>query len=127
MGIQSEFMKLSNPFSSETREFFRYEYSCWLCGSNQMLELHHITGRGKYSKYTSSIYNCALICHLCHSKMTHSEIEESKLLNLNQIFLKKRNYKAKTIDKNFYEETKSIRKRYSKWYMRILKHFNEPK
>lgn len=69
-------MKLTNPFSIETRDlFWDARYTCWICGGNGNenggMELHHITGRDN-----NSPFNAAPLCKLCHGKMGHTKDEE---------------------------------------------------
>lgn len=68
-------MKLENPFSNETRLLFADAWMCWECGSNGNkrggLELHHITGRD-----SSSPFNAAVLCKVCHEKVGHTDEEE---------------------------------------------------
>jgi hypothetical protein len=90
-------MKLSNPFSQNTRNLFLYEYSCWTCGrSDKGLELHHIKGRE-----SNSPLNAYLICTECHSHANHSQEEEKEYLQTTMIFLLKQNYKFTNLDKEF--------------------------
>lgn len=68
-------MKLDNPFSQETRNFFLYQTWCDQCGSSTGgLELHHIRGR-----ISSSIFNSSVICLCCHKSIKHTQEEEQKL------------------------------------------------
>lgn len=68
-------MKLQNPFSPESREWFRDCWECWKCGQNGQgrggLELHHITGRD-----SNSTLNGAILCKYCHENILHTNEEE---------------------------------------------------
>lgn len=77
-------MKLRNPFPQDVRLEYLYRYDCDLCGSNQMLELHHITGRD-----SNSILNASLLCHKCHETMNHSREEEKRLYEANRCHIER--------------------------------------
>lgn len=88
-------MNLKNPFSMKTREIWIGWYRCLKCGSNQNLELHHITGRD-----SSSALNSCPLCHACHEQINHSRDTERKLFaKVVRILVAKRyNLKQKDID-----------------------------
>jgi hypothetical protein len=69
-------MKLKNPFTPESREWFRDCWHCWDCGENGQrtggLELHHITGRD-----SNATINGAILCKGCHIKALHTQSEEA--------------------------------------------------
>lgn len=76
-------MKLANPFPQSVRLLFLYVHACFICQrSDRGLELHHIVGRS-----SSSAFNAIPICPVCHSKMGHSQEEESQLFGLLLPFL----------------------------------------
>lgn len=57
---------LKNDFSQEVRFLFtQIPQSCYNCGINYPLELHHILGR-----VSNSPLNGSLLCHNCHKKGT---------------------------------------------------------
>lgn len=64
-------MRLSHPFSEQTRLLFLYCYKCGECGQNGSqtggLELHHIYGR-----VSSSAYNAIVLCKWCHNRVCHN-------------------------------------------------------
>jgi hypothetical protein len=89
-------MKLQHPFSEETRNLYLYRYDCDSCGSNQMLELHHITGRR-----SNSPLNASLLCHNCHGHAGHSLEEEQKLFARNLQNLCRDGYTITSEDMDF--------------------------
>lgn len=80
-------MQLNNPFSRETKIIYLYRVDCDICGSNQSLELHHITGRD-----SDSPLNASVLCHNCHETMGHNKEEEKKLFTINLRFLFREHY-----------------------------------
>jgi len=91
-------MKLSNPFSEQTRNIFLYVYSCMDCSrSDRGLQLHHITGRT-----SDSPLNAIPLCLDCHSKCGHSFDEESTYLQITMRFLLREHYSLNEEDINFY-------------------------
>lgn len=56
-------MKLKNRFSQWVRWVFSdTQPCCQKCGSNQMLEIHHI-----YGTISSALFNGIVLCHKCHA------------------------------------------------------------
>lgn len=98
-------MQLKNPFSNETRNLYLYRYDCDKCGSNQMLELHHICGR-----VSNSPLNASLVCHDCHSHLNHNEEEEKRHFNTNLAFLLKIRYKPTENDIQFLKNNSRLLK-----------------
>lgn len=97
-------MKLKNPFSDSTRYlFFETRYECWLCGSNDSCELHHIAGR-----ISDSPLNGSVLCHHCHSQVTHSEEEEKDLFAKNLRYLMKNKYEINEKDMSFISSYKRL-------------------
>ena len=90
-------MKLKNPFPSEVRELYIFENCCHECGSNQMLELHHIL-----SRVSSSPLNCRLLCHKCHTNYTN--FDKGLLLRKQLEWLVLIGYKFKDVDYDFYNK-----------------------
>ena len=80
-------MKLKNAFSDDTRQlFWEARYRCWRCKGNGTtcggIELHHITGRD-----SSSPFNAAPLCKLCHSVVGHTDKEEQLYFRLTMEYL----------------------------------------
>lgn len=93
-------MQLNNPFKTEDRLTYLYEYGCHNCGrSNAGLELHHILGR-----ISSSIFNAILLCRDCHDKVKQSDTENKKFFKINFNFLLKNYYKPRESDWDFLRE-----------------------
>ena len=67
-------MKLSNPFSKQTREMWRDCQICGICDKQVDLELHHIVGRE-----SSSPLNSCPLCKSCHDTVNHSNEERQEL------------------------------------------------
>lgn len=60
-------MKLSNRFPEDEKMRVWLDHQwCVLCGSREMLSLHHIDGCKLI--YHRSIFNSSMLCHLCHKK-----------------------------------------------------------
>ena len=57
---------LYNSFSDETRATWIDHWYCMRCRSNQMVSLHHLTGRKKGEWWTCSRFNSMPLCHECH-------------------------------------------------------------
>ena len=91
-------MQLKNDFHLEDRSYYAFEKCCIECNSNQMIELHHVMGRGQ--KNSDSILNSALICRDCHANYT--SLDKGKLLKKTLRFLLANNYKFKQKDIDFY-------------------------
>ncbi len=90
-------MKLKNPFPDYVRELYAFEHTCHQCGSNQILELHHILGR-----VSGSALNCMLLCRKCHADYT--KFDKGYLLKQQLKWLVKINYKFKDEDYEFYNK-----------------------
>lgn len=98
-------MELRNPFSLDTRLLYLGIWYCWECGANGNdrggLELHHIRGR-----ISASPLNSALLCHLCHSGMNHSQEEEQRLFLKTLKYLHSIRYIFTPADMLFMEDNK---------------------
>lgn len=92
-------MNLSNPFPLEVRNLYLYVYSCCLCGSNEMLELHHILGR-----VSDSAFNSALICHECHSHVGHTREEHWEIFSYSFPLLHRLGFRPQNKDINFLDK-----------------------
>ncbi len=55
-------MQLKNDFSTETRNIFAWNYTCWWCGRNHANALHHIKGRSSNSPLNA----CPINNNSCH-------------------------------------------------------------
>lgn len=86
-------MILKNNFTPETRLLYLDRYDCDRCGCNQMLELHHNTGRT-----SPSPLNASLLCHNCHE---HVYQNDRKLFIKNIKFLLSVGYKITPEDIDF--------------------------
>lgn len=89
-------MKLRNNFTEETRNLYLYRYDCDRCGSNVMLELHHIRGR-----CSNSPLNASILCHDCHGHVGHKKEEEQILFAKNLQFLVREGYELTSEDLDF--------------------------
>lgn len=56
---------------------------CVMCGSNEMIQLHHISGRGKDK--TNNIDNCVMLCRNCHFDKVHQKNKFYKQILLTYI------------------------------------------
>ena len=81
-------MLLKNPFETEILIETKSHWYCWNCGSNQLLELHHITGRDSNSRL-----NGCVLCKECHNLVTHSQEERQRFTNLAILFWWRKGYK----------------------------------
>ena len=89
-------MKLSNPFSIQTRWlFFDARFDCWLCGRNDT-ELHHVAGR-----LSDSPLNASVLCKKCHGQINHNEDEETTLFAKTLKYLVSKNYQFTETDVAF--------------------------
>lgn len=92
-------MKLKNNFPEEVRNLYLYVYTCCLCGSNEMLELHHLLGR-----ISDSAFNSALVCNECHSHMGHSTEEHQHVFSYSFPLLHNLGFKPKQKDIDFLDK-----------------------
>lgn len=76
-----ENMNLSNPFPLEVKVLYLYRTDCTKCGSNRILELHHILGR-----ISSSAFNACLLCRKCHNSISYKEAPVLFQLNLRFLY-----------------------------------------
>lgn len=101
-------MKLSNPFSTETRWlFFDRRYTCSNCGGNGQdcggTELHHILGR-----CSSSPLNACVLCKGCHSEEIHTDEQKAKFLQQTLRYLLKIDYQFTEYDLQFYRDNEKL-------------------
>jgi len=92
-------MKLRNSFSDKTRLLFLDTQYCLDCGSNQMPEIHHISGR-----QSKSPLNAIVLCHDCHARCGHNELEEKKYFEIALLFLMQIGYSFTDDDIKFVEK-----------------------
>jgi len=97
-------MKLSNPFSKQTREMWRDCQICGLCDKQVDLELHHVCGRE-----SSSPLNSCPLCKECHERVTHSNEERQELFafSYSNVVIKN-NYEIKPTDLSFLSNHKYL-------------------
>ena len=100
---EKDLMKLRNPFPREVRLLYLYNYKCFNCGSNEMLELHHIMGR-----ISDSAFNACPLCHKCHDKVTHSREEHTHFFRTNFEYLLREGYSPTPNDYAFLEKNPEI-------------------
>ena len=93
-------MNLRNPFPSRVREIWQDKRVCSNCGSNMILELHHIKGRE-----SSSALNSYLICRFCHTNKIHLTKD---FLNYTLRFLLSNRYIFTNKDKDFLDKYKNL-------------------
>lgn len=109
-------MHLYWPFSQETRNQFLYHQYCFKCKSNGWnrggLELHHITGRGKFEKFKDSIFNACVLCKYCHDSILHTPETHYYLTTLTFHFLKDIRYEIKQYDKDYLIENQNYFREY---------------
>lgn len=92
---------MRNPFTTETRELFRYNHECSWCGMNQPDALHHIMGRVSSSPLNASpIHN--MKCHIGNGTLENDE-SRSRLLKWTLEYLYKDGYKFTPEDEEFYQ------------------------
>lgn len=97
-------MKLSHPFSQDTRNLYLYQYACQDCGrSDKGLELHHILGRCSNSKL-----NAIVLCLDCHKKVGHSFKEQSNYLQISIKFHLREQNPLDKKDIEFYLHNKKL-------------------
>lgn len=92
-------MNLSNPFPLEVKVLYLYRTDCTKCGSNRILELHHILGR-----ISASAFNACLLCRNCHNSISYSEAPT--LFQLNLRFLYTTEFKPEEEDYQFLRNNK---------------------
>ncbi len=92
---------MKNNFSDITRALYSFEHNCWVCGSNQGCELHHILGR-----VSASPFNACVVCRKCHEKAT--TLNKSKLLKMAIKFCIREQYDPNKTDIKFYQENKKL-------------------
>lgn len=56
---------------------------CRICGTTQMLQLHHINGRG--NNKTNNIDNCIMLCAFCHLEIVHKSNKKWRVILNNMI------------------------------------------
>lgn len=104
-------MKLYHPFPPDVRNEFLWHQFCFKCGQNGTatggLELHHITGRGKFEKFKDSIFNACPLCKKCHDSILHNPETHFKLTVAVFRFLKDIRYQIKEYDKNYLLENRN--------------------
>jgi hypothetical protein len=67
--------KVSKNRVSVTKQVYEYVYTrdkgkCVICGSNELIQLHHINGRSKTK--TNDVNNCVMLCSNCHHNVVHA-------------------------------------------------------
>jgi len=98
-------------FSQETRELFRNNYECWICGKNCWDSFHHCLG-GNFEE-ADSVFNAVPICNAtCHIGKSFSEEEKSRLLKKTKEYLRIIGYELTKKDIKFLE----LKKRYYEKY-----------
>lgn len=90
-------VKLKYPFSDETRLLYLYRTDCSDCGSNKMLELHHVEGRK-----SDSVLNSVLLCHDCHEHTNQTDFEKKKYYSYTLKWLLSEGYEFTQKDLNYY-------------------------
>lgn len=94
-------MFLKNDFDETDRAVYAFEHECFVCGSNQCVELHHILGR-----ISKSICNSVMLCRHCHERYT--TLDKGFLLRGTMKFLMKEEYDLKPRDLKFYLNNKKL-------------------
>lgn len=92
---------MKNDFTDITRALYSFENSCWVCGSNQGCELHHILGR-----VSASPFNACVLCRKCHEKSP--TLNKSKLLKMAIKFCIEEQYEPNKTDIMFYQSNKKL-------------------
>ncbi len=95
-------MNLRNPFSPETKNLYLWNHECWVCGCNQVAELHHIWGR-----VSSSAFNSAPVCRPCHDAMLMTQTVRVNLFKKTVHFLERQSYEILENDRKFLEYIKN--------------------
>jgi hypothetical protein len=62
------------------RVFRRDGYQCRLCQSRERLEIHHIDPFSHAPLLVMDIGNVLVLCHQCHKRINHKEMEWRKRL-----------------------------------------------
>lgn len=95
--------RMQNEFTNETRELFRWNYECFICGKNNQDALHHILGRENNSPLNvCPIHNFS--CHLENSGQLNTDKIKGKLLRKVRQFLVDNNYQLTEDDLRFIEK-----------------------
>ena len=94
----------SNRFSEATRALFMFNFSCFLCGSNQNVEADHIVGRS-----SNSPFNLSPICRTCH--LGKGRKDWGRQLVLTAGFLMRQEYKITKKDLDFLNKYKDYYKK----------------
>jgi len=92
-------MQLKNDFSTETRNIFAWNYTCWWCGRNHANALHHIKGRSSNSPLNACPINNNS-CHIGNGKLATFEVQ-TKLLEKTFNYLMSVKYSLTAEDKQF--------------------------
>ena len=88
----------TNNFTKKTRLLFLWMRNCFLCKSNQSLELDHILGR-----ISNSPLNASMICRKCHvDKALRGHEGKIKQLKITLDFLRNEKYELNKKDQMFY-------------------------
>jgi hypothetical protein len=92
---------MTNNFTDLTRALYSFEHSCWVCGSNQGCELHHILGR-----ISASPFNACVLCRKCHEKAVI--LNKGKLLKMAIQFCLREQYEPNKTDIKFYKQNAKL-------------------
>ena len=84
-GIRKKPHKRAEQVNSDTYDFVynRDKGRCVIYGSNEMIQLHHINGRGKNK--TNNIDYCVMLCRNCHFDKVHQKNKFYKQILLTYI------------------------------------------
>lgn len=80
--------KVSKRRVTVTKQTYESVYTrdngrCALCHSNELIQLHHIRGRGKH--LTNDINNCIMLCFDCHHNKVHKNNKYYRKILLNMV------------------------------------------
>lgn len=92
-------MQLKYDFPLKVRLLYLYHYSCFLCGRNYPLEIHHILGR-----VSASAFNSSCLCRICHERICHNREEHRKIFALTFKFLLNADFVPDDEDMKFLEK-----------------------
>lgn len=86
-------MYLRNSFPLRVRVLFLDWYSCYVCGRNYPLEIHHIFGRE-----TACAFNASVLCIYCHEHIQHDNETRVRLTICTVRILRDQHYQPQDDD-----------------------------
>ena len=70
-GVRKKVHKRAEQVNSDTYDFVynRDKGRCVICGSNNLIALHHIVYRSQDKSKINDVDNCCMLCLQCHNKV----------------------------------------------------------